>query len=146
MLKEKLEIARKLRDSSTRWSNNNIYKKLARKCYRTYVLQCIFLGKDKFQLKFKGKHIQSIWQRVNDWLDYVVDNIERYLCLIFIPKRFRPKDKYPFLYYKIYTPTHPKITNPPNEFLLYSYLEQNGLKVVEEHLLPVDTIYDIALI
>lgn len=146
MFKEKLEIAKRLRDSSPRWCTNSSNKKLVEKCYRTYVIQCIFLGKDKFQLKFKGKHIKNFWERVGNWFNYIIENIEKYLCLVFIPKKFRPKNKYPFLYYKIYKPIHLKITNPPNEIVLYSYLEPNGLKVVEEHLLPVDTIYDIALI
>lgn len=146
MLKEKLEITRNLRDSSPRWSSNSINKKLVKKCYRTYVIQCIFLGKDKFQLKFKGKHMKSFWERVGNWFNYIVENIEKYLCLFFIPKRFRPRNQYAFLYLKIYKPYHPKLTNPPNEIVLYSYLEQNGLKVVKEHLLPEDTVYDIALI
>lgn len=146
MLKEKLEIARKLRDSSSRWSKNSKHKKLIEKCYRTYVIQCIFLGKDKYQLKFKGKHIKSFWKRVNNWFNYIVENIKKYLYLIFIPKRFRPKNKYPYLYSKILKPIHPKLSNTPNEIILHSYLEQNGLKVVEEHLYPVDTVYDIAII
>ena len=144
MLKEKLEIARNLRDSSLRRSKNSSNKKLAEKCYRTFVIQCIFLGKDKYQLKFKGKHIKSFWERVTDWFDYIVDNIERYLWLIFIPKRFRPRNKYPFLYYKIHKPLHLKISNTPNEFILYSYLEQNGLKVVNEHFPREDIVYIIA--
>ena len=146
MLKEKLEIAKKLRDSSSRWSRNSINKELIEKCYRAYVIQCIFLGRDEFQLKFKGKHMKNFWERVSDWFDYIVDNSKKYLWLIFIPKRFRPKNKYPFLYVKIYKPYHPKLTNAPNEFILNSYLEQNGLKVIKEHLLPVDTVYDIAII
>ena len=147
MLKEKLEIAKKLRDSSLRWSHqNSITKNLIEKCYLTYVIQCIFLGKNKFQLKFKGKHMKSLWERVGNWFNYIVKNIEKYLYLFFIPKRFRPKDKYPFLYLKIYKPYHPKLTNTPNEFILYSFFEQSGLKVVDEHLYAVDTVYDIALI
>jgi len=146
MLKEKLEIAKNLRISKTRWSMYSIDTKLIKKCYRTYIIQCIFLGKDKFKLKFKGKHLTSFWKRVCDWLDYIIDNIKKIFILMFIPKKFRPKNKYPYLYYKIYKPIHLKITDAPNEIVLYTYLEENGLKVIEEHLYPVDTVYDIALI
>lgn len=61
MLKEKLEIARKLRSSSKRFGKRHInYKPLFKKCYITYVKQCIFKEKDCFQLIFKGKNKQVL--------------------------------------------------------------------------------------
>lgn len=47
----KLEIAKKLRKSGKTESSEN-YKKLAKKCYRTYVIECLLKGKRKYQMKF----------------------------------------------------------------------------------------------
>lgn len=47
----KLEIAKKLRKSVKTESSEN-YKKLAKKCYRTYVIECLLKRKHKYQMKF----------------------------------------------------------------------------------------------
>ena len=146
MLKEKLEIAKNIRLSSKRFSKNVIHKKLFKKIYRTYVIECILKGKDSFQLRFNGKYINSLSIRIYDWLEYIQNIIERSIFLIIVPKKFRSKKKFPFLYYRIFKPTHLKLTNAPNEFILNSFLEHNGFKIIKEHLGSVETTYDIARI
>lgn len=49
-MREKLALAKILRNSRKIFSNNMEHKKLCSKCYCTYVEECIIKGKDEFKV------------------------------------------------------------------------------------------------
>jgi len=56
----KLEIARKLRISSKRFGKRHLdLKPIFKKCYRRYIIECIFKENDYFQLKIREKFIDD---------------------------------------------------------------------------------------
>ena len=141
-MREKLAIAKKMRNS--RKSFNNIeHRKLCSKCYRTYIVECIIKGKNNFNLTFKGKYIHVFFRRLADWYTYVLDNIYRFYLVHVTPNDDKTLKKYNLIHYKVSKPVHLKTANTPNEFILECYLNENGFKIINEHLYSNSTVYDI---
>ncbi len=142
-MREKLAIAKKLRNSRKNFSNKE-HLKMCSKCYRTYIVECIIKGNDNFQIVFKGKYIRKLSQILSDWLYYVIDNIFGFDLV-----RIKTNN---ITTYKI---VHTSVAKPPvnvrvspsiNEYLLETFLNENGLKIVDEHLYSTSTVYDITRI
>ena len=125
-MREKLAIAKKLRNSRKNF-NNKEHLKMCSKCYRTYIVECIIKGNDNFQIVFKGKYIRKLSQSLSDWLYYVVDNIFGFDLV-----RIKTNN---ITTYKI---VHTSVAKPP--------VNGNGLKIVDEHLYSTSTAYDITKI
>ena len=62
-MREKLEIANKLRKSRKIFSNNLEHKRLCSKYYRTYVVECIIKGMDEFKITFNVNFINKFPER-----------------------------------------------------------------------------------
>lgn len=145
-MREKLALAKRLRNSRKIFSNNMEHKKLCSKCYRTYVVECIVKGKDEFKVVFGSKYIQSFPERVSDWYHYVLNSIYRLYLVHVTPNDDKTLQKYELIHYGVSKPIHLKIANTPNEFILESFLKENGFKIIDEHLYSEFTIYDVARI
>ena len=140
-MKEKLVIAKRMINS--RRSFNNIeHRKLCSKCYRTYIVECIIKGKNDFKLTFKVKYIHCFSRRLGT---YVLDNIYRLYFVHITPSDDKTLKKYNLIHYKVLKPVHVKISDIPNEFILECYLNENGFKIVDEHLYSNYIVYDIAM-
>lgn len=145
---KKLNILRKLFISSLTYSRNIEHKKLFLKVVRTYFLQCIILGKDKFPLIFRGKHIQNFSKRVSDWITFIKDFTYRFILLTFVPSNIRKNltksfHNYELVNFGVKIPFHPMVTNAPNEAVLEYFLKENGFEITDEFLFSVRTIYNI---
>ena len=145
-MREKLAIARKLRISRKNFSDKTEDQILCLKCYYTYVLECIIKGKDKFEISFNGKYVKNFLERALDWFNYVLDSIYRFFLVHFTPNNDKTFKRYELIHYGVSKPIHVKVTNAPNETVLYSFLEENGFQIIEEHLYNVSTVYDVARI
>ena len=145
-MREKLAIAKKIRNSRKNFSNDIEYKKMCSKCYRTYIVECIIKGKDEFKVVFGGKYIQSFPKRVSDWYYYILNSIYRFYLVHVTPNDDKTFQKYELIHYGVHKPFHVKIANTPNELILESFLKKNGFKIVEEHFYNTYTVYDVARI
>lgn len=144
-MKEKLYVAKRLKTSRERFSKNSDSYKLCLKCYNAYVTQCIIKGKNDFKITFEGEYIESLPKRISDWLGYTFDSIYKIVPLIFTPNNYKTLKKYGLAYYGALKPIHSKITKTPNEFLLYDFLEKNGLKIAKEYLYSDSTVYVVEI-
>lgn len=145
-MREKLEIANKLRKSRKIFSNNLEHKRLCSKCYRTYVVECIIKGKDEFKITFNGNFINKFPERIFDWYFYALKCIYRFYLVHFTPNDDKTFLKYELIHFGVSKPIHLKTAKTPNEFILEGFLKENGLKIAEEHLYSESTVYDVARI
>ena len=148
ILLKKLNIVKKLFISSLTYSKNKEHKKLFLKVTRSYFIECVLLGKDKFTLRFKGKHIHSFPRRLYNWINFIEDTIHRFVLLHLVPTKIRSYltrsfHNYEIVNFKLNPPIHPMISNTPNETILEYFLEENGFKITDEFLYPVQTFYNI---
>lgn len=139
-MRKKLAIARQLRISRKNFSNNLEHKKMCSICYRTYVIECIIKGNANFKISFGGKYIQSLPERISDWYEYIrirtINIIYRSLCNIF--------HRYENIYLaENCKPIHLKVSEKPNEMILYDFLEKNGFEITDEYLYDAATVYDV---
>lgn len=142
-MKEKLAIANQMRASRKGFSNNPEYQKLCSKCYRVYVFECIVKGKENFKISFGGEYIQSFSERLYNWCRYIRNSIYRLYLIHFTPDDDRTFKKWNLIHCGVSKPDHFKIAKTPNENVLYTFLEQNGFKITEEHLSNDSTVYDV---
>lgn len=145
-MREKLAIAKKLRNSRNSFSNNIVHKKLCSKCYHTYVLECIIKGKNAFKITFKGTYVQSFEQRVVEWYNYVRDSVYRIYLVNVTPNDDKTFQKWSLIHCGVSKPVHFKIASKPNEFILESFLKENGFKITNEHVYSEATVYDVTRI
>ena len=145
-MREKIAIAKKLRNSRNNFSNKIEYKKICSKFYRTYLVECIIKGKDEFKITFNGNYIQSFSERISDWYHYVLNNIYKFYLVHFTPNDDRTLQKYSLIHYRVSRPIHLKVANTPNEFILEGFLKENGFKIIDEHLYSISTVYVVARI
>ena len=143
-MNQKLEIARQLRISNKNFSKNIEHKKIFRKCYQAYVIECILKRKDSFQITFKGKYTCNFSKRMEDWINYIFDSIYYFFLVHVTPNNDRTFHNYNLIHYGVSAPVHIRVTNAPNEIILEEFLRENGFKIIEEHLSSVSTVYDIA--
>ena len=145
-MKEKLKIARNFRISRKKFSRNVEHRKIFFKCYWAYVIQCIFQGNDVFRITFNGKYIESFPIRIMRWFNYFLDKIYRFYLIHFTPKDDKTAKKYELIHFGVSVPIDVKVTDAPDEYVLHTYLNSLGFKVVQEYLYSVSTVYDIAKI
>ena len=143
-MREKLAIANQMRNSRKSFSNNLEDRKLCSKCYHTYVIECIFKGKEDFEISFGGKYIQSFSERILDYYRYIIDSIYRFFLIHFTPDDDETLRKYELIHFGVSKPIHCKIAKIPSEACLYAFLEENGFKITNEHLYSESTVYDVA--
>ena len=98
-MREKLKIAKNLRLSRKSF-NNAEYRKICSKCYHSYLLDCILIGKQQFTITFKGKYHDSFCHRLSDWCNYVLYNIYRFFLIHFIPNNDNSLKKYQLIHFK----------------------------------------------
>ena len=120
-MKKKLKTFRKMRLVAKRKGNTKEKKRLFRKCYMAYFMQCVIHADIKFTLRFNGVYTQNFWERFKAWYRYS-KNPKKYL-----------------------RPIYSKITNAPNELVLEDYLKACNMYVIQEYLYPVKTFYDIVM-
>ena len=142
-MRERLAIANQLRISRKNFTKNLEDKKMCSKCYYTYIVECIIKGKKDFQIRFKGKYIQSLSERISDWYNYILDSTYRFFLIHFNLKNDKYFREYKLIHFGVSKPIHLKIARTPNEVCLYSFLEKNGFEITGEHLKCEATIYDV---
>lgn len=120
-MKSKFKVLNKMRQVAKKTGNTKEKKRLFNKCFWAYFTQCLICGNEQFSLSFNGVYTRSFWERAKSWYMYSKN-----------PRKFL-------------TPVFCKITNAPNEFVLEQYLKACGMYVIQEHLYPVKTIYDIVI-
>lgn len=49
--------------------------------------------------------------------------------------------KYQLIHFKVLKPVHCKVSDIPNELILFFYLEDNNFKIVDKQLLGAKTVY-----
>ena len=116
------------------------------KCYCAYVLHCIVKRKPYFTITFNGCYLQSFPQRMLDWCSYVANCLYRFYLIHVTPNDDKTLQKYSLIHYGVSKPIHLKITNPPDEIELASFLRKKGFRVTDEHLYCVATEYEISKI
>lgn len=144
----KKEIKEKLRTYCIRKSN---YYPVCIRCYYIFWFECILRGRSKYQIVFSGKHIVSFRKRIMDWISYYIE-----CCKIYYIKNynlgFKKERKYYELCkennieYEAVRPIHIKSSNVPDEFFLYNYLEKCGLKIVDEEMDGIVSVYNVEII
>lgn len=142
-MREKIAIAKKLRNSRNTFSSNENHRKLCSKCYRTYVVECIIKRKDEFKISFNGRYIQDFHKRIFDWYNYLLDVIYRFLLIHFAPKNDKSFKNYELIHYGVSKPIHLKVANVPDELVLEVFLKENGFEITDEHLYSNYTVYDV---
>ena len=115
----KISIARNFRKTRKSFLvKSKELKKISFKCYRAYIYQCIIIGKDEFEIKFDGKYVTTIRQRIIDYIYYFFKCIYRFFIIHFTSQNDNTLGKYSLIHGGVYEPIHVKITNIPNEYLL----------------------------
>ena len=74
-------------------------------------------------LKFHLEENKSLPERVSDWYEYI---------------RIRTIN---IIYRSL--PIHLKVSEKPNEMILYDFLEKNGFEITDEYLYDAATVYDV---
>lgn len=138
-MREKLKIANQMRVSRKSFRHNAESLKLYSKCYRAYVIECIFKGKENFKVSFGSNYIQSFSERVSDWYNYILGNVRRFFIIHFTNNG----DRTLIAQLGVSKPIHLKIAQTPNEWILYEFLERNGFRVANEHLSLSSIVYEI---
>ncbi len=124
-MREKLEIANQLRISRKIFSKDPKDKKMFSKCYHVFIIECIIKGKKDFKVVFNSKHIESCSKRIKDWFKFMC-----YSIFIFFLINFTSNKEKNFI--SISKPVHIKALENINEIILYEFLEENGLKIIDE--------------
>ncbi len=143
-MREKLAIANQMRLSRKSFSNNVENQKLCSKCYHAYVIECIIKGNDNFKVSFGEKYTQSITIRIYDYYRYIVNILYKLFLTHFTPDDDKTFRKYKLIHFKIAKPLNFKIAEMPKEIVLYSFLEKNGFKIIDEHLNGKSKVYYVA--
>lgn len=140
---ERIKKAKQLKSAIKMLKRHSLHPKLTKayvdKVYHSYIINGLILNKKTFEIKFKGKHIFPLKKRIGNRVEYYLDLTDYYFSL-FIVKMLGKR----FDYIKLNKPLKPincKITNAPDEFVFFKFLRDNGFEIVDEKLLPVDTIY-----
>ncbi len=142
-MREKLAIANQLRVSRKKFSNKPEYKQICSKCYYAYIVECILKGKNDFSISYGSKYVKTISERILDWCKYFIDIILAFFLINFTPRDYMPQLKRVLICFDVSKPMHIKFAEIPDEFFLHKFLEENGFKIVDEHLYRDSTVYDV---
>ena len=145
-MREKFKTARSLRKSVVNYPADFKSKVLFLRCYLSFLLDCLLIGKDTFILVFKTKHSTSLSKRVADWGLYFYDLFYRFLLIhVFKPSTPNMSDRELQLYYhKPTIPKHLLVSNLPDEVTLRKFLRANGFDVKNKFLFPDQSIYEMS--
>ena len=142
-MREKLAIAKQLRISRRRSKTLEV-RKLYSKCYWAYVMQCVVYGKDDFVILYTGKWLYDSAYMFKKWLEYYEKQMRRFCIKHFVPaSKITTKQKI-FLDHPEHKPFNMKVTDVPDETLLYCILERNGFEVTNEHMRGTWISYDVS--
>ena len=140
---ERIKRAKQLKSAIKNLKRRSLHPKLTKayvnKVYHSYIINGVILNRNSFEIRFKGKHIWPLKKRISNHVGYCFDLIDYYFSL-FLAKMLGKRCSY----IKLFKPlkvTSIKMTNAPDEFVFYKFLHDNGFEIVDEKLLPVDTIY-----
>lgn len=141
-MKDKLITAWKMNKfiNNTRNDKN---KKTLRKCLRTYIVQCIILRKEEFNLKYGSEYYDSFKARFKDWLEYIDNKFLVVPIYKLIPKKYRPSIINYYIEHGVSKPVHIKHHRFVSESILEYFLSEAGFGIVGEHLGSLETIYYI---
>lgn len=142
-MREKLAIANKMRISRKNYSNNPEYQQICSKCYRAYIVECILKGKDEFQISYGSKYVLSTSRRIANWCKYFINIIYRFLLISLTLNDEKFQRKYELIHFGVPKPIHLKLAEIPDEIFLYKFLEENGFKVVDEHINGDSIVYNV---
>lgn len=117
----KIKIAKNMRKRCLA-EQNNISRKMLLKCYRTYIIKHIIFRKVVFQLVFKGKYIESFYERCNNWKNYVWGVITHKECNC--------------------KPIHCKSVEL-DESVLCDFLQENHMEVLQEDYYCESLVYEV---
>jgi len=122
---------------------NEENRKIYWKCYLKYMLSCVIMGKDEFVVKFGSEYYQNFGKRMNDWKEYIYDNIYKLFWKYNFFKKRKPNWAQYLITYGVSKPIHLKTHISVNEFILEYFAEKNGFRVASEYLTSLSSTYYI---
>lgn len=143
-MNNKITILKKLLKNFTQIQNKNN----RRACFKItliFFIKCILKDSDDMMVRFKGKYIQNLLERIIDWIKYILMKIYRFYLVKFTPNDDKTFRKYKLIHIGVDKPLHIKVCNTPDEEFLDLLLKKCGLFLVEECFCGSDIIYDITI-
>lgn len=123
---------------------NEEYKKRFWKCYRSYLMQCIILRKNEFEVKYGSEYYDSFKLRAKDWKEYICDKIYVFFWKLIPLPKLRPNKANVYIEYGISKPPkHLKRHIHVNECALEYFLDQVGFEIKDEYIKSLSTTYII---
>lgn len=143
-MNKKMLILKKLVKNGKKTHNKN-NRKVCFKIALVFFIKCILYDGEDLMVRFKAKYIQSLPERIIDWIRYVLMQIYRLYLVNFTPNDDKTLRKYELIHIGVGLPLHIKVCNTPDEEFLDILLKECGLFLVEEYFCGNDIIYDITI-